>query len=75
MWYMHEGIFPWMWVGGIGMFILWGVIIALIIWAVIRLSRHEGSVSRSNALEIAKERYARGEISKSDFDQIKKDLN
>ena len=64
------------WVFGFLMFIIfWGAVIALIVWA-IRRSHGTGSgpsVARS-PLDIAKERYARGEISKDQFEQIKKDL-
>ncbi len=65
----------WAWMGMLFMFIFWGCIIGLIIWGIIRLSHHSVTPTKSTALEIAKERYARGEITKDQFDQIKKDLN
>jgi putative membrane protein len=65
---------------GIGMIILmvvfWGGLIALIVWAVSRFTRnHKTQVSgKQEAVDIAKERYAKGEITKEQFEQIKKDL-
>ncbi|MDD2731772.1 MAG: SHOCT domain-containing protein [Candidatus Pacebacteria bacterium] len=51
----------------------------LIIWAVIILFRYMFSNSnqkaKGNALEILKERYAKGEITKDEFEQKKKDIN
>lgn len=47
--------------------------IILIIWALTKLIR-TGKSAGSNALDVAKERYARGEISKEEFEQIKKDI-
>ena len=49
-------------------------------FAVCRLSRNSARTtgrpaSGVNALDIAKERYARGEITKEQFDQIKRDLS
>lgn len=74
---MFHDDFGWMLFGGFWMIVFWGAIIALIVWAVIRLSRREGtsSVSNVNALDTAKERYAKGEINKAEFDQIKKDIS
>ena len=59
------------------MIVFWGAIIALIVWAVIKLSRREDTTSSSkvSALDAAKERYAKGEITKAEFDQIKKDIS
>jgi len=76
-WDMGTG---WWWgLGGVLMVIFWGAIIALIVWAVVKLSKSsskdgDGGEPKKDALDIAKERYAKGEISKEEFEQIKKDL-
>ena len=61
----------WMW-------ILWIVIIILVVWGVIALVKHSSSTSNTpqkhDPLEIAKERYARGEITKEEYEEIKKNL-
>jgi putative membrane protein len=59
------------------MVVFWGAIIGVIVWGIRRFSRR-CAVTRSEvsgALDIVKERYARGEISKDQFDQFKKDLS
>ena len=72
----HDG-FGWMAFTGFWMVLFWGAIIALIVWVVIRLSRREDTTSgsKANPLDTAKERYAKGEISKKEFEQVKKDLS
>jgi putative membrane protein len=68
--------------GGLGigaivlMFVFWAAIIGLIVWGVLRLTRSQGgqTANKKDALDIAKERYAKGEITKEQFEQIKKDL-
>jgi len=72
MWYMHEGSGWWMFFGSIWMLIFWGGLIALAIWGIKKLSRQH--INKQNPLDIAKERYAKGEISKDEYEQIKKDL-
>ena len=57
------------------MFIFWGGLIALIVWGISKLSRRNGSSPKHNPLDAAKERYAKGEVSKEEFEQIKKDLS
>lgn len=67
------------WVGYLMMILIWGVIIlgavALIRWLI--QSGRGGSQAApggSSALEILKARYARGEISKEEFESMKKDI-
>ena len=62
--------------GWLGMLLFWGFIALGIVylWRSLELSRKQGDNSNSNALDIAKERYAKGEISKEEFDQLKHDL-
>jgi len=67
-----------MWFGGI----FWLLILGLIVWAVITLvnnnnrrnSQNYLPPSEEDALEILKKRYARGEITREQFDQMKRDL-
>ena len=60
------------------MIIVWIVIIGLIVWGIIALAKRDSSVSNTSQkrdpLEIAGERYAKGEISKEEFEEIKKNL-
>jgi len=64
---------------GIWMLVFWVAIIALVVWGVKKLVGHResktGTFEKSDPLEIAKERYAKGQISKEEFDQMKKDLS
>ncbi len=79
MGYWHDGMGWWMMFGGVWMLVFWGGIIALIVWGVKRLTERNGSGSsttrRHEPLDIARERYAKGEISREEFQQIKKDLS
>ena len=74
-----------MWYGdtwGVGMWLMmsfmilfWVGIVALVIWLIVRTTRGGSYVSeRRTPVEIARERYAKGEISKEEFDQIRKIL-
>lgn len=75
MWWMMNGGFSWWWMllGWVWMVIFWGGIIALIVWVISRLSGQR-SLERATPLDVAKERYARGDITREQFEQIKKDL-
>jgi len=75
MWYMHEGIGWWMAFGGVWMVLFWGGLIALIVWGISKLSGRGDSIQKHTPLDVAKERYAKGELSKKDFEQIKRDLS
>jgi putative membrane protein len=74
--------FPWSqfgwWGMGLGMLfmiVFWAGLIALITWIILKLVRSGQKPSSETPLEIAKARYARGEITKKEFEQLKKDLN
>ena len=56
------------------MVIFWGAIIALAVWGIKRLTKYS-SGSKSNAFDIAKERYAKGDINREQFEELKKDLS
>jgi putative membrane protein len=56
------------------MVIFWGTIIALVIWGIKKLTKHS-SGTKSNAFDIVRERYARGEITKEQFEELKKELS
>lgn len=61
--------------GIISMLFFWGVIVFVII-AILRFVIREGQPQhRSNALSILRERYAKGEINKQEFEEKKKDLS
>ncbi len=64
------------WGWGMLMMLFWAVIIVLVVVLVIRLLKSHETVSRhrTDPLDIAKERYAKGEIKKDEFEQLKKDL-
>ena len=72
---MHEGMGWWMVFGGFWMIVFWGGLIALIVWGISRLTGHNSATKKQYPLDVAKERYARGEISKEEFEQIKRDLS
>ena len=74
MWCFNEGIGWWLSFGGIWMFLIWGGFIALITWGVIILSRKNRHTLDDSALDIVKGRYARGEITKEEYERFIKDL-
>lgn len=76
-WGMHP--MSWMWgTWGLGMMVMmlvfWGLVITGIVLA-IRWLAGQGEKSRSDrALDILRERYARGEINKDEFEAKQRDL-
>jgi putative membrane protein len=66
-------------VGGLLSLLFWALIIWLIVSLVFRMRRH-GCCSYDtqhgkDAMDIAKERYAKGEINDKEFERLKKNLS
>jgi putative membrane protein len=69
----HWGFMPWGW----GSLVVWAAIIAavvLIIYFVSRGPRESSSEGRKDALEILRHRYASGEITKEQFEEMRDTL-
>ena len=70
----------WMWGGGMWFgWIFWLIIIGLIVWLLINQSGKNRIQNQVNPhfespIDILKKRYAKGEISKDQFEAMKKDL-
>lgn len=62
--------------GGMFMWILFLIVIGVVLYVVIRgaQSSSTGGASGETPLDILKKRYAKGEITKDQFEQMKKDL-
>jgi putative membrane protein len=57
------------------MLLFWGSIVALVVWVVRRLSAGNERPRLQSPLDIAKERYARGEIDRQEFERLRQDLS
>ena len=76
--HMWEGGWLGMGIGMIGMLLFWVLIILGIVVLVKWLAGTQSSAAAppaKGALDIVKERYARGEIDKEEFEQKKRDLS
>lgn len=63
------------WGTGFGMLLFWGLLIAAIVMLVRCFGGSESCGKREkSALDLLKERYARGEIERDEFEQKKRDL-
>ena len=69
MYYGGTGSVGWIWMG-LSMIVFWGIVVALVIWAVRSFSHGAtGQPPPSVALGVLEERFARGEISPEEFTQ------
>lgn len=60
------------------MALFWIAVIGGVVWLIVYLARRsepgQGRATTETALDILSKRYARGEISKEEFDRMKRDL-
>ena len=73
MWHGMEGIgWGWLGLGVLHMVVFWGLVIlafaALFKWL------GGGSLSESSAMDILKARYAKGELTREQFDRLKREI-
>jgi putative membrane protein len=75
-WWMMGGGFPvWMMVMGLlFQIVFWGAIIFLVVWAVRSFVARGRGQNSGNEFSILRERYARGEITREQYEQIRQDL-
>ncbi len=71
---MHQYWWGFLGFGPIFMFLFWILIIIGVVVLVKWIAGQTGSKKEESALEILKKRYARGEISKEEFESKKKDI-
>jgi len=60
------------WIGAIWMLLFWATVVALVVWAVSRLSGPQTTHGRAE--EILEERFARGEIDAKELDERRREL-
>lgn len=71
---MMDGLMGFGWLGSLVFLVL---VVALVVWLVRLMfpQSHGGSVEQKDALEVAKRRYAEGEIDKEQYESLKRDLS
>jgi putative membrane protein len=64
------------WGGGVVMWLLLLIVVGVLVYFLVKASQAGGSrpTPQETPLDILKKRYARGEITKEQFDEMKKDL-
>ena len=70
--------YGWSWIGMLMMMLsslFWIALIAVLIWAVVSwLNKRNTTVTTPSAMEILRQRYARGEIDTTTFEQMRERL-
>jgi len=72
----YDGFIGHSFLGGFFMILFWTAVVFLIVWLMrSNTTSHSNHEHKGNtALDILKERYAKGEIDKKEFEEKKKDL-
>ena len=76
MYNYFDQMFGWGFGGGIMMIVVWVAVVLFVVWLVkeLRSESRKDSDQSKTALDILKERYAKGEINRQEFEEKKKDL-
>jgi putative membrane protein len=71
---MWDGMSGWGWFGMIWMLVFWVGLIFLVVWVIRQFSNGSRPRSERHALDILKERFARGEIESTEFEERRRAL-
>jgi putative membrane protein len=74
---MHWGDYGWGWGMGFGwlfMIVFWVLVIIGIVYLIQAVARGSKKEDKETPIDILKKRYAKGEITKDEYDRIKEDL-
>ncbi len=75
---MESNFWPFGWFGmGFGfifMVLFWGLVIWLTVWIITQYLKPNKASKSETALDILKRRYAKGEITKKQYESMKKEL-
>lgn len=74
MWDVGPGMGWWMVWAGLWNLLFWGAVIGLVVWAVQKFAAR-GGPDEASPLNVAKARYARGEISREQYEEIANTLS
>lgn len=76
MWHAHDGMGWWMLFGSIWVILFWALVAWLVVTVVSRVGGRASTPDREESpLDIAARRYAKGEISSDEFEQIRQTLS
>jgi putative membrane protein len=64
----------WGWLGMVGVTVFWIAVLVLIVWALSRVLSAPAQRVEPDALEILKQRFARGDISQAEYEQARRTL-
>ncbi|HET6450377.1 MAG TPA: SHOCT domain-containing protein [Spirochaetia bacterium] len=73
-WGWGRGVFPFFLLGAGFRLAVLGAVVAAVVYLVRGISRRGGTGGRESAREILERRYANGEISKEQFEEMKRTL-
>lgn len=62
--------------GGFGMMFFWWILLAVAVVALFTwIARQNSTPQKKSALDLLKERYVKGEISKKEYEEMKNDIS
>lgn len=76
LWWHGSGNVGWGWMvfGAVWMVVFWGAVFALAYWLIRGLAARPSAGERPTADDIARERYARGDITREQLEEIRRNL-